>query len=117
MIGIRADGNKEIGTGHIMRCLTIAGALGEFGKAPLFLCIDGCRAVGAAGFESVKLDGRYDDLSAEDISPQLAKHGITTLVVDSYYADAAYYSRLPKGINTVRIFDPWRPGHTLRPSC
>ncbi len=105
MIGIRADGNSKIGTGHIMRCLTIAGALSKQDTAPLFFCIDGGDMVEKAGFDCVRLEGVYDDLSGEDLSAQLSRHGVTTLLVDSYFAGAGYYDRLPKNVHTARIFD------------
>ena len=37
MICIRADGNSKIGTGHIMRCLSLADALWEQGKKITFV--------------------------------------------------------------------------------
>ena len=37
-IAIRADASTEIGTGHIMRCLTLANALRETGAEIFFLC-------------------------------------------------------------------------------
>lgn len=40
MIWIRADGGKEIGTGHIMRCLSIADALRQMGEQVCFLLAD-----------------------------------------------------------------------------
>lgn len=40
MIWIRADANKEIGTGHVMRCLSIAAELKKKGKQVCFLVAD-----------------------------------------------------------------------------
>ena len=40
MIFIRADGGREVGSGHIMRCLSIAGALQRRGEEVLFLLAD-----------------------------------------------------------------------------
>ena len=37
MICIRADGNQQIGTGHIMRCLSLADALREQGGKIMFV--------------------------------------------------------------------------------
>ena len=40
MIVFRADANKEIATGHIMRCLSIADQLRKLGKEILFVVSD-----------------------------------------------------------------------------
>lgn len=40
MIWIRADANEEIGTGHVMRCLSIADALKRRGQRPCFITAD-----------------------------------------------------------------------------
>ena len=40
MIWIRADANKEIGTGHVMRCLSIATELKDMGQQVCFLVAD-----------------------------------------------------------------------------
>ena len=40
MILIRADGGGAIGSGHIMRCLSVAGALKEQEKEVLFVLAD-----------------------------------------------------------------------------
>jgi UDP-2,4-diacetamido-2,4,6-trideoxy-beta-L-altropyranose hydrolase len=37
-VAIRADASREIGTGHLMRCLTLADALAATGADAIFLC-------------------------------------------------------------------------------
>ena len=39
-IAFRADGNNEIGWGHVMRSLTIASAAREKGADCFFICAD-----------------------------------------------------------------------------
>ena len=40
MIWIRADANKEIGSGHMMRCLSVAEALKKRGEQVIFVVAD-----------------------------------------------------------------------------
>ncbi len=104
MIGIRVDGNEKIGTGHLMRCISIASRLKSLGHSPLFFTIDGQNIIKKAGFDFYTLPGTYDDLSKEYIKPALDENKIDTLLIDTYFADADYSSRI-QGIKTARIFD------------
>ena len=38
---IRADGNREIAMGHMMRCLSIADAAAKLGESTTFILADG----------------------------------------------------------------------------
>ena len=105
MIGIRADGNEKIGTGHVMRCLSIGDAIRKKGGQPVYFSVDAEGIIREAGFECVPLQGVFDDLSKEDILPLLRKKGVTTLLVDSYFADAAYFKRLCGQVKTAVVFD------------
>ena len=53
MICFRADGNAHIGSGHIMRCLSLAAALRTLGEDCLFAMADDTMAatVRSRGFE------------------------------------------------------------------
>jgi len=105
MIGIRADGNENIGTGHVMRCLSIGDAIRKKGGQTVFFSVDAEGIIRRAGFDCVSIPGVYDDLSGEDIFALLSEKRITTLLVDSYYADAAYFERLRGKAKTAYIFD------------
>lgn len=105
MIGIRADGNAKIGTGHLMRCIAVAKQLQALGEKPLFFTIDGMDLLAQAGFASVPLPGRYDDLSHEEIGSFLRARGVDCVLVDTYYADRAYFERIGRGIRTAYLFD------------
>ncbi len=105
MIGIRADGNEKIGTGHVMRCLSIGDAIRKKGGEAVYITVDAKSLIERAGFPCIKIGGVFDDLSKEDISPLLAEKGIGTLLVDSYFADAAYFERLRGKVRTAAVYD------------
>ncbi len=58
-IAVRADSSTRIGTGHVMRCLTLASALRERGASVTFLTREGAdggaRTIAARGFPVVPL--------------------------------------------------------------
>lgn len=65
---IRADASVEIGTGHIMRCLTLAGGLAGRGAKVSFICreLPGniCGLIEAKGFEVHRLPYKQTELKA-----------------------------------------------------
>lgn len=67
MIWIRADANREIGTGHVMRCLSIAAALKKLGQQVCFLTADqGAAALLQAKGQAYRvLDSDYRNLEGE----------------------------------------------------
>ena len=67
MIVIRADANREIGTGHVMRCLSIAAALKKLGHQVCFLTADqgAVPLLLAKGQAYRVLDSDYRDLEGE----------------------------------------------------
>jgi len=71
-IAFRVDASVEIGTGHVMRCLTLASALRECGAECHFLCREHkghlIEPIEAQGFQVYRLD--YPQL--EDISTPFA---------------------------------------------
>lgn len=73
MLYIRADGNAEIGMGHVMRCLSIAEAAAEMDgqKSPVFIIADEeSRAlIEDRGFGVIVLNTDYRDMMSE--LPQL----------------------------------------------
>jgi UDP-2,4-diacetamido-2,4,6-trideoxy-beta-L-altropyranose hydrolase len=120
---IRADASVQIGSGHVMRCLTLADELRERGAAVVFVCrnFEGNlrKHIEAKGYECVLLpvstqvnnvvntQNKYDDWLGD--SPEhdaeatatvcaefAARHGGTIhwLIIDHYAIDERWESRL-----------------------
>jgi UDP-2,4-diacetamido-2,4,6-trideoxy-beta-L-altropyranose hydrolase len=108
MFYIRADGNSEIGMGHVMRCLSIAEAACEGGNIkPVFIVADNdCETmISDRGFESIVLNTNYKDMESE--IPILSKilEGDDIILVDSYQVTYIYYRELGKLCKTACLED------------
>lgn len=90
----RADGNAEIGAGHIMRCLSIAAALATQGRACRFVLASEAFAptVRGRGFACDVLQTDYADMESElpRLEPLLAAEKPDQIVVDSYFVTPRY---------------------------
>ncbi|MCD8039666.1 MAG: UDP-2,4-diacetamido-2,4,6-trideoxy-beta-L-altropyranose hydrolase [Lachnospiraceae bacterium] len=99
---IRADGNAEIGMGHIMRCLSIAEAVCEIksgsNEKPVFLTADsGCAdLIRERGFAVEILGTDFRDMHSElpVLKRLLPKERALVILVDSYQADSGYFDML-----------------------
>jgi len=98
MILFRADGNNQIGSGHIMRCLSIADAFLRNNEESIFVLADDTmkKFVEKRGFNTVVLGTQYTNM--EDELPLIREH-ISSIeprivVVDSYYATDTYFKAL-----------------------
>ncbi|MBD5452378.1 MAG: UDP-2,4-diacetamido-2,4,6-trideoxy-beta-L-altropyranose hydrolase [Lachnospiraceae bacterium] len=114
MLYIRADGNTQIGMGHIMRCLSIAEAAVALGAKyePVFLVADeGCLSmIEERGFRVMVLHTDYKNMISE--LPQLNKlldREQDILLVDSYQADTAYFEAVSELAFTVCLEDMGEP--------
>ena len=103
MIGIRADANSIIATGHMMRCMTIAKVLVMQGQAVTFFVADEESVRLFSSFaeddmEIVSLGTDYKDMESElgTLKDELSKRCIETLLVDSYSVTADYFRELSK---------------------
>ena len=100
MLYIRADGNAEIGIGHIMRCLSIAKAHRKSGGDCTFITADTNMKplLDEQGFSVICLDSKWDDLSqeTEKMERLIEERKIEKLLVDSYFVTPDYLSRLHK---------------------
>lgn len=108
-IGIRADGNSKIGTGHMMRCLTLADEWRRWGYEPVFYTAEqvsapmpqernySCRVLGT---NPENMEGELPGLLE-----LLRTDQVDLLLVDSYQVTAQYLRELSALIKTVYIDD------------
>lgn len=105
MIFIRTDANADIATGHMMRCLTVAGELKKLGNDIIFLISDNrsCYLIKDKGFKYIVLNTSWDNYDTEEeteiiskiLTESLINSGMRPLIlVDSYYVNNAYFKRL-----------------------
>lgn len=113
MIWIRADANREIGAGHIMRCLSIAEALEALGAQTCFLVADG----GAVPLLE-RRSQRYRVLNSDYTMPEEETEQIEVLtqeednnffLADSYFVTDLYLKRIKAGMPVGYIDDMCRP--------
>jgi UDP-2,4-diacetamido-2,4,6-trideoxy-beta-L-altropyranose hydrolase len=126
-IAFRVDASSQIGTGHIMRCLTLADALREKGAECQFICrdheghlMDHIRSRGYtvhalpkpeanASFEmdlahSQWLSGSWQT-DAEQTSQALGDIRLDWLIVDHYALDHHWESALRSSCNRIMVID------------
>ncbi len=107
MILIRADANKYIGSGHVMRCKSIASALSDKGAEIAFITADheGDSLIG--GFPSFCLNSDWRNMNDE--LPKL--HEIirvkkpSLILIDSYKVTEKYFDALHSLTKTAYIDD------------
>lgn len=109
MIGFRVDANLEIGTGHLMRCLSIAKKLKEHTNDIIFISADSInrKMIEDNGFFCRILDSNYKDLDSElnMLCNIIGESGIDTIVIDSYFVTKKYLDTLKKHIKIMYVDD------------
>lgn len=115
MIGIRADANKKIASGHLMRCMAIGEKLRQSGEEPLFLIADEFPVpmLEQRAFSYCVLHSDWQDKSGEIpmLKEVIRERGIDVLLVDSYEVSEEYFKALLGVVRLVYLDDlcrdPW----------
>ncbi len=109
MIGIRADANETVATGHIMRCITIAKQLKKLGENVLFFVADAypIPMLEQAGMDYRCLNSKWDGMEEElpSLLSLLKEVHCNKLLVDSYQASETYLEQLHQVVKTIYIDD------------
>lgn len=111
MIGIRADANITVASGHVMRCISIAKELNKFGQDVVFITADhsadNLLGTHLPGVRHVVLDSSWDNLEAElpTLIECLQVRAIDLLLVDSYKVTYDYMKALSRICITAYIDD------------
>ena len=109
MIFIRADANEIIGTGHVMRCISIANAFRNKGEEVTFVTADhrGDGLIRQAGYTSVCMNSEWTLMESEltELIRLVKEKKPSLLLVDSYYVTGEYFDNLSPQIRTAYIDD------------
>lgn len=109
IIYFRADGNTSIGTGHIMRCLSLAKAFRELFFECVFLCADSSmqNIITSQNFSCHILNSQWDNLSTElNIMHTFFTHKPKSfLIIDTYFVTPSYLSAFPSYTDVIYIDD------------
>ncbi|MDD3240269.1 MAG: UDP-2,4-diacetamido-2,4,6-trideoxy-beta-L-altropyranose hydrolase [Lachnospira sp.] len=109
MIGIRADANKEIATGHIMRCISIANQLIKLGEEVIFIVSDlyGQELLEDNKLSYVCLQSDWRDKGSEIscLREVVEQNNIKVLLLDSYQATREYMNQVKHMVKLVYIDD------------
>jgi UDP-2,4-diacetamido-2,4,6-trideoxy-beta-L-altropyranose hydrolase len=114
---VRTDASVEIGSGHLMRCLTLADQLRCEGAEVAFICRDlpggmfdllnarGYRFAKLPLAEVEKVTQQYDADETNKVAVQLFPDGVDWLVVDHYQLDAAWERLLRPCARKLMVID------------
>ena len=109
MILIRADANEHIGTGHVMRCLSIARAFNKAGEEVMFIAADhrSGKLIEGNGFGYVCLESDWEKLEDElpSVKKVIAEKRPALLLIDSYYVTEKYFQELSSVVKTAYVDD------------
>lgn len=108
-IFIRVDGNPSIGTGHVMRCLSIAEQIRNNGIEVVFITADNTISgmIQNNGFTSICLDSNWNDLDYEidKLCTLINEKQKKLLLIDSYFVTEEYLKKLKENVKVFYIDD------------
>ncbi|MGI5310123.1 UDP-2,4-diacetamido-2,4,6-trideoxy-beta-L-altropyranose hydrolase [Rheinheimera sp. WS51] len=107
---LRADASVQIGSGHIMRCLTLAHALRQQGAECHFVCQQSegnlIKVIEQLGFTVFPLDNSLDSQRSDAIKTQAALNtDYQLLIVDHYQLGLEYCQLLRSHCQYVLVID------------
>ena len=107
MILIRADANEYVGTGHVMRCLSVAHAFVDKGEKVLFVTADhkGDKLIKQQGFDTICLDTDWNELDNERVDKVVKEYKPNLLLLDSYYVTEHYLDKINNIVSTAYFDD------------
>lgn len=98
MIGIRADANEIVATGHIMRCITIAKELQKRDEEVIFFLADeyGVSMLKEQDMPCFIMHTNWENPKEEQemLCREIGSRGITAMLFDSYRFDKEYFECL-----------------------
>jgi len=110
-IVFRADGNVDIGLGHIMRCLTLAKIFSDSEYKILFICSKVSEFIGnvinSRNYKLEEIEGTFVS-SFEDAKKSLKaieNINVEMLVVDHYALDSRWEKDLIDNVNKLMVID------------
>lgn len=121
-VAFRTDASMEIGTGHVMRCLTLADALREDGAQCVFLCRPHVghllELIGARGHEAVTLPLHEADTPFSDPALPVHAHWLgTNWATDAADSGAALAGRYVDWLVVDHYALDRRWEQAMRPHC
>jgi len=109
MFLIRTDGNPSIGTGHIMRCLSLADAIQKCKENIVFVTVDSSAKdiVEQRGYECIILQTKYNRLEDElpILLPWLKKFRPNCVLLDSYFVTSNYMKTVQREVPLIYMDD------------
>lgn len=109
MILFRADGNPTVGSGHVMRCLSLADGFLEIGQNAVFITADNYlqNVIRQRGYECIVLHTKYDRMENElpVLLPILKRIQPHCVLMDSYFVTPDYMFAVKREVPLVYMDD------------